>query len=533
MNKIHRKSAISQTSDLILAAHKQGEDLLWGRYERQLPLCAFTDNGLSCRKCFHGPCRINPFGDEPSLGVCGADRDQIVMENLFQATLAGVLETARFGSLLNGRGSVQEFPPLESDLPSKAQKKLSAAGIVPVRKEQLLEVQNSYFSHKGYLSKTLMDLTRLGLIHYRWLKEISALLDKLPYGPPLFAAEGANILLVGYPPLDLLPSLHQQAGQLGRGKKINILVQGEAGLSYLPAIADYGTLELALAMNLDALITTPQASWPALEVLAPKFGIPVILLEGAKPVDEIASQAINLALRHRLRGSYITASRFGPPDSYQGKQKSVLANPGRVKEAYQAGRIQGVVVILGEANVKQTFFERTLILMENCLNKRFLVLAGGQLAAQAAPLNEELKKRLAGRLSSLAVEEEIEGLSSLNYFGSFYEIPKVVAFLKNLTQEEGLARIPVAVAFPEFFRAGVWATAVTFLSMGFAVQIGIPLPFWGSPALTEILLKEWPKISGGTFLAAPSLPSPQEQAQELIAFIEAQKEKRRNEASDP
>ncbi len=93
MNRIHRKSAIGQTTNILLATHDQGERFLWGRYEEQLPLCAFTDNGLSCRKCFHGPCRINPFGDEPTRGVCGADRDQIVMENLFQATLDGVLET--------------------------------------------------------------------------------------------------------------------------------------------------------------------------------------------------------------------------------------------------------------------------------------------------------------------------------------------------------------------------------------------------------------------------------------------------------
>ena len=108
MNRIHRKSAITKTSEIILAAHDRGEDLLWGRYERQLPLCAFTDNGLSCRKCFNGPCRINPFGDEPSQGVCGADRNQITMENLFQATFAGVLETARASSIVDE--SAKELP---------------------------------------------------------------------------------------------------------------------------------------------------------------------------------------------------------------------------------------------------------------------------------------------------------------------------------------------------------------------------------------------------------------------------------------
>ena len=95
MERIHRKSALNRTAELILATHERGEGLLWERYEKQLPLCAFTSNGLNCRKCFQGPCRVSPFGDEPDRGVCGADRDQIVMENLFRTTLEGVLETAR------------------------------------------------------------------------------------------------------------------------------------------------------------------------------------------------------------------------------------------------------------------------------------------------------------------------------------------------------------------------------------------------------------------------------------------------------
>src|SRR5512136_1481953 len=147
MEKVHKKTALRAAADLILAAHDLGEGLLWERYEQQLPLCAFTSNGLNCRKCFQGPCRINPFGDEPDRGVCGADRDQIVMETLFQATLGGVLETARSLSILEDPAA--ELPDISTDLPGKTRERLSAAGLLPVRRSQLGEVQNSYFSHKG------------------------------------------------------------------------------------------------------------------------------------------------------------------------------------------------------------------------------------------------------------------------------------------------------------------------------------------------------------------------------------------------
>ena len=117
MGRIHKKSALTRSAPLILAAHEEGVNLLWERYEEQLPLCAFTANGLNCRKCFQGPCRINPFGDQPTRGVCGADRDQIVMETLFQATREGVLESARTISSLDESLPGQEFPGLDSDLP--------------------------------------------------------------------------------------------------------------------------------------------------------------------------------------------------------------------------------------------------------------------------------------------------------------------------------------------------------------------------------------------------------------------------------
>lgn len=358
MNRIHRKTAIAKTAELILAAHDRGEGLLWGRYERQLPLCAFTDNGLNCRKCYNGPCRINPFGDEPNQGVCGADRDQIVMENLFQATLVGVLETAQSMALLLGQGSGQELPAIDSDIALKTKKKLSEAGLIPVCKDHLFEVQNSYFSHKDYLSKTLLHLTRLGLIHYGFLKAISAQLEKLRYAGPAFDAAGANILAVGEIPFDLIQSLRKQAGQLDRGKKINLFVQAGDGISSLN-MANHGAMELALMMNLDGLIIGPNAFLPALEPLAKKFDIPVILVDESKPIDQITSQAIALALRHRQSASYVTSTRIQPGDRSTERRATIFDRGEKLREALEAGRIQGVVVVLGETNVKQTFFERT------------------------------------------------------------------------------------------------------------------------------------------------------------------------------
>ena len=519
MSGIRRKSSITQTTEIVLATHERGERLLWERYERQLPLCGFTIHGLSCRKCFSGPCRINPFGDEPNQGVCGADRDQIVMENVFCTTLEGVLETARTISLAESWDFAGDLPDIASDLPTETREKLIESGLLPVRTLDLFRVQNSHFSQKGYLLKTLKDLTRLGLIHYGLLRKAETSLSKAARGRCAFTPEGVNLLVVGQVPMGLLVQLQSQASQRPKGKAVNIFVQGANGPSPFNRLADHGSAELALTMDLDALIIGPNAYHPAVENLAQRFGIPLLLLdEEKKAPDLIASEAIEQAIHHAQLGSYVTSVKMCPaPDP--SAEAQLFGKGQEVRAALKKGQLKGIVVILGEANVKQTFFERTLALMKRCLEQKCLVLLGGELGSQVELLNRELGDN--GLRKDLSQSSPVEGLPSLSYFGSLMEIPKVVAFLRSLTQGERFETIPAVVTLPEFFRASTWAAAVSFLSLGFAVQIGTSLPFWGSPSLTDVLLKDWPKISGGVLMASPGHPDSQTQAQELLAFLKA------------
>lgn len=72
---------------------KNTEDLsiktVWERYLQQLPQCGFGLLGLCCKNCNFGPCRIDPFGEGPQTGVCGADADVISARNLLRNTAGG------------------------------------------------------------------------------------------------------------------------------------------------------------------------------------------------------------------------------------------------------------------------------------------------------------------------------------------------------------------------------------------------------------------------------------------------------------
>jgi hypothetical protein len=439
------------------------------------------------------------------------------MENLFQSTLEGVMESARAVRLLGIGGTEEEFPDIARSLLPETAERLSKAGVLPVRREDVFGVQNSFFSHKGLLSQTLRDLTRLGLIHYGFLSQAASSLNRTGERPN-FYPDGINLLVVGQAPAGLIQAIHQQAAQRAEGKRVNLFAQGTHRSPLTMAAADGGSPELALGMNVDALIVAPNASWPGIEPLAAKYGIPTILVD-ERSFSQTAADAIDQAGRHSQSAFYGATARTIRPGNADGA--SALPQEQELKQALQPGRIAGVAVLYGEANAKQTFFERTLALMEAAVAERALVLLGGDLGSQADALAAELARRQGAQLTAFAAELAKDGLRPIASFGSAFEFPSVVSLLNGLSAESGARPLPVVFAFPEFFRTATWACAVSLLSLGFTVQIGTRLPFWGSPWLAELMKTEWQKITGGTLLADPALPEPRAQAKELAACLKA------------
>ncbi|HSR09923.1 MAG TPA: hypothetical protein VLS90_00660, partial [Thermodesulfobacteriota bacterium] len=437
-----------------------------------------------------GPCRINPFGDEPARGTCGADRDQIVMENLFSATLEGVLETRR------SFGGSEEIPDIAPDLPSPTRDKLSRAGILPVRLTQILGAKNSYFSHKGYLSQTLGDLTRLGLIHYGLLKQSGAAAEPRAGN---FEAGSANILVAGEAPSSFFKSLGEAATRTAG--KVNVVPAASAG---------QGASELALGMNVDAVVILQGSLQPGLEQLAAKLEIPVILWDESS-ASQNSARTVAQALLHSREGSYLTRQKISARPG--GAADRLWERGKEAAEALRKGRFKGIVAVLGEPAVKETFLERTLALIQGSLERNFFVIVGGELAA----LEGRIEKELAQRLESKFLAQS-EGLSPLSFWGCD-EIPRFVSFLRGAAPEKGFHEIPAAVSFTEFYRLSTWAKAVSLLSLGFAVQIGARLPFWGSPEMTQVITRDWPAISGGTLLAGPVVPDGASQAGELASVV--------------
>ncbi len=114
MNDKYSSSTITEDGRLLLKKmEREGVESVWDRFQAQLPNCGYCEMGLSCRICVMGPCRIDPFGEGPQRGVCGADADIMVARNLGRMIAAGAASHSDHGRDLVevlGKVAVNEAP---------------------------------------------------------------------------------------------------------------------------------------------------------------------------------------------------------------------------------------------------------------------------------------------------------------------------------------------------------------------------------------------------------------------------------------
>lgn len=89
VTKFHQRSVNLAAHSVMAVAERENILTIWDRAERMHPLCGFGELGICCRNCVQGPCRIDPFGEGASEGICGAGAGVIVARNLLRMIAAG------------------------------------------------------------------------------------------------------------------------------------------------------------------------------------------------------------------------------------------------------------------------------------------------------------------------------------------------------------------------------------------------------------------------------------------------------------
>jgi len=80
--------------EMLKRATAEHVETVWDRFEAMQPQCAFGKQGICCRICTMGPCRISK---KASLGVCGANADTIAARNIARMIAGGTAAHCEHG----------------------------------------------------------------------------------------------------------------------------------------------------------------------------------------------------------------------------------------------------------------------------------------------------------------------------------------------------------------------------------------------------------------------------------------------------
>lgn len=205
-----KKSIDEATLKVIDVAARENIALTWDRYQKQLPQCGFGETGLCCRHCLQGPCRIDPLGNGPTEGVCGANADTMVARGLARAVAAG---TASHGAhakhllhtlLRSVEGEAPDYPVKdEAKLKAVAQRIGVDTESREIRKiaAELTRIALSEFSEKEspltWAATTVTEdrvatFSKLGVVPTGIDSHVADLMHRTTYGVD---ADPANLLL--------------------------------------------------------------------------------------------------------------------------------------------------------------------------------------------------------------------------------------------------------------------------------------------------------------------------------------------------
>jgi anaerobic carbon-monoxide dehydrogenase catalytic subunit len=163
-NDFSKLTINKDAQEMLEVSRQEHIDTVWDRLESQQPQCGYCQLGLSCRICAMGPCRVDPFGEGPQHGVCGANADTIVARNLARMIAAGSSSHSDHGRDIlevlyeTGTGDTTSYQITDFEKLNKLAKEYGVPfeGKEPkaVAKELALAMMEEYGMRKGHLTMT-------------------------------------------------------------------------------------------------------------------------------------------------------------------------------------------------------------------------------------------------------------------------------------------------------------------------------------------------------------------------------------------
>ncbi len=525
------------------------------RVPTQETKCGFGLQGVCCRLCANGPCRVTPSAPR---GICGASADTIVARNFLRAVAAGsgcyihvVENTARqlkntglhkdkirsekalnhLAELFGVTGSdkydlcVKVADAVLADLYrpeyegmelveklayAPRVKKWKELGIMPGGAKG--EVFNNIVKTSTNLSsdpvEMLVSCLRLGVSTGLYGLQLTNLLNDVVLGDPAIrrAPVGKGFKLVGC-------TCVGQDLQL-RGAHYTEIFDGHAGNNYISeAVLSCGAIDAVLSEfnctlpGIETICDELKIKQICLDVVAKKanaeyipFNYETRQADGDRIIDEIIAAykarrgnvPMNLFTDHGNKNTLTGVS--------EGSLKSFLGGSWKpLIDLIVAGKIKGLAGVVGCSSVAYGHDTLTAELTKELIAKDILVLTAG--CSSGGLENIGLMTPEAAELAGpnlRAVCKEL-GIPPVLNFGPCLAIGRLEIVATEIAEELGvdLPQLPLVLSAAQWLEEQALADGAFALALGLPLHLGVPPFITGSKLVTKVLTEDMVGLTGG------------------------------------
>jgi carbon-monoxide dehydrogenase catalytic subunit len=554
MEFIQKKTVDPAVEHFLRKAMDQEIELVWDRFEGQLPECGFCESGLSCRDCLQGPCISHPFKDQSKLGVCGKDKDTLAVQSLLRLVLKGTMSF--LGQLSDFACGVEADTTLAKekeateqligevknlyergssgileDFPGTFVDSWSAAGIRPegIAKD-LFKASQKLEGGISSVEETLLwtfKSSLLGCMASKLQGKLKTAVfgnidpTELQLNLGVLQTETPNILVYGH----VSPLLKHKIA--AAAQKSNVSVMGVCTDPLIPPYrfspaTTYGSQEIPLMTGaVDLIVTGDQFVNPSLKSMAKEYKVSLVLADGLKQdkdPDTFARQIVEQASKSFDNRADLSRDI---PDV---KETAILGfsaenlDVERIVQAVADGKIKGIAILSGSNNIKYTQDNVLATMARQFLAKDILCISTGEASVCLAKY---------GLLNPQRLEDHCgKGLTaSLSSLGE--NIPPVVDwagtdFLCALAgaRQKSLKDYPIVAYFPEANRSLEVAEALWTVAMGVSTYFWPCLPLTGSPKVKIALSELCEKMFGSKLHVVTEKMDPRAKAELFLRVIE-------------
>jgi carbon-monoxide dehydrogenase catalytic subunit len=174
-------------------------------------------------------------------------------------------------------------------------------------------------------------------------------------------------------------------------------------------------------------------------------------------------------------------------------------------DAIKAGKIRGVVGIVGCNNPKMQHDHCNVTLARELIKKDILVLATGCVTTalgKAELLLPESKEQAGDGLKEIC---GALGIPPVLHMGSCVDNARILELCALLANELGvdIADLPVGASSPEWYSEKAAAIGTYAVASGIYTHLGLPPNILGSEVVTDLALKEFDDLLGACFVVEP------------------------------